>query len=66
MSKQINRIENTKEVEHTEKMYVPRNKIVAAKEGFYDRMKLSVRQVDYFIAGCIVLMLAIILISVFA
>jgi len=65
MNKKNKQIENKKQEEPKENMYVPRNKIVAAKERFYDRMKLSVRQVDFFIAGCILLMVGIIAISVF-
>lgn len=63
MSEQINEIDKTEE-EYLEKKYKPRNKIIAKKEALYDRMKISVRQIDFFIAICVFLVVAIIVISV--
>ncbi len=64
MSKEMNKLENAKSKNDEGNSYVARNRFVAAKERLYDRMKLSVRQVDYFIAGCILLIVSIIVISV--
>jgi hypothetical protein len=64
MSKEMNKLENANLKNNEENSYVARNRFVAAKERLYDRMKLSVRQVDYFIAGCILLIVSIIVISV--
>lgn len=52
------------EVEENVNAYNPRNKIVAAKENIYDRMNISVRTVDFFIGGCVLLTIAIIAIAV--
>lgn len=64
MSEQMENLTETIEQDE-DQGYKPRNKVVAAKEGFYDRMKLSVRQVDFFIGGCILLMVVIIAIGLF-
>lgn len=47
-----------------ERTYVPRNGIVAAKESIYDKMNISVKQVDLFIGGCCALILLFILIGI--
>ena len=56
-----NQADETKE-EKKKEPYKPRNKIVAAKEGFYDRLNVSVRQVEIFIGVCVILIIALILI----
>lgn len=55
--------QNMQEVDETandNETYKPRNKIVGAKERFYDRLNLSVRQVDIFIGVCVVVMLLLV------
>ena len=49
------------DMETAEDVYVPRNRIVAAKENLYDKANLTVKQVDAFIALCVAAIEALVL-----
>lgn len=49
------------DMETAEDVYVPRNRIVAAKENLYDKANLTVKQVDAFIALCVAAIVALVL-----
>lgn len=52
------------EIEETEDEYVPRNAVVAAKERLYDRVNLTVSQVDKFIIGCVAVILVLVIFGI--
>lgn len=52
------------EIEEAEDEYVPRNAVVAAKERLYDRVNLTVSQVDKFIIGCVAVILVLVIFGI--
>jgi len=53
-------VEEANESKEPKEPYKARNKVVEGKERLYDRMNLSVRQVDIFIGVCVIVMLLLV------